>query len=155
MFQKNYSAGAKHPKGPGPPKDADSFAGRSVSKPKMGPIGSILGHLGASWVHLGAPRDHLLAIPGLSWNQDDLDKAKTLIFLRFFIVFGVHLGGCLGASCGYLGPSWGHLGALLKPSSSQISLIWDLFGSFWAILEPPGSICGPFWSLLGPSWVLS
>ena len=88
--------------------------------------------LGPSWPSLGAP-----------------DPLKTVIFLRFFMIFDVgpfwpqrvilaSSWALLGPSWGPLGPSWGPLGALL--------------GTLGALLGPSWAFLGPSWGILGPSW---
>ena len=57
------------------------------------------------------------------------------IFDSEYMAFGV---------AGGLGPSWGHLGAILGPS-------WGYLGPLGATLGPLGAFLGPSWGLLGPS----
>ena len=47
----------------------------------------------------------------------------------------------------HLGPSCGHLGAILAPS-------WVHLGSSWRQVGPSGAILGVFRAILGPSWAI-
>ena len=88
-----------------------------------------------------------------------LDPPKTLIFLRFFNVFGIGPSSlqfrltCL--TLRHHGPSWGHLGTLLGPLGAILGPSWASLGPPWALLGPlwchHGAIVGPSWLILGPS----
>ena len=92
-----------------------------------------------------------------------LDPPKTLIFLRFFNVFGIGPSSLqFRLTCPILrhhGPSWGHLGTLLGPLGAILGPSWASLGPPWALLGPPwchhGAIVahlGAIWGHLGPPW---
>ena len=109
-------------------------------------MGPSWGHLGASWRSPGGPR-----------------PPKTVIFLRFFKVFGIEPSSLqLRLSCPmlrHLGPSWGHLRALLDSHRAILGPSWGPLGPSWGSLGPSwglhGATLGPFWLILGPSWATS
>ena len=69
-----------------------------------------------------------------------------------------HLGSHLGAILDHLGPSWGHLGAILELKIVKIrwtnkqNRLLACHGRVGAILDILGLLLGPSWGHLGLSW---
>ena len=76
----------------------------------MRPLCSILGNIGASWVHLGISGDHLFASSGLSCNQDALEKLWNINKHNFSLNFSLLLGFNWGAYWNLWWLSWALLG---------------------------------------------
>ena len=71
----------------------------------------ILSNLGASWVHLGAPRDHLFASSGSSCNQDALEKLWNIEKHRFSLCCSFIFWVCVRRLFGLLVATLGSPGA--------------------------------------------
>jgi len=51
-----------------------------------------------------------------------------------------------------LGPSWGHLGAILGPLGAIFGHLGAMLANVGAILEVPAAILGPPWGNVGPTY---
>ena len=73
------------------------------------------------------------------------------VLIRVIAILGSwrHLGPSWGHLGAILGRSWGDLGAILGPSWGDLGAI---LGHFGAILGHLGAILGSSWGLLGSSW---
>ena len=79
---------------------------------------------------------------------------KSCKNLRFFKVFAIFLGLCSEAVLGgSWGPSWGHLGVVLRPFSAVLGLSWGRLGRSWVDLRASSCHLGAVFSVFGPSWV--
>ena len=108
----------------------------SLLGPSWGPLGALLGALGAvlgaSWAPLGALLGHLGAILRLQERigSEDAGRPKSLIFVWFWKDFGF-LGGSHGGS----ESTWGRLVPLLEPLGGMLEAILHHLRLSWAILE--------------------
>ena len=118
----------------------------------LAPSSGQLGHLRATWAHLGA-------ILGLSWAI--LGDVGPILARPGAILggFGASCGllkpfsDSVGLSCGPLGTSWGSSWGHLGPSGAILGHLGAIFGHRGLILSSSWAIVGPSWAILAVLWV--